>query len=232
MKKFFLFLLMTASIASAKEVSVKPFLKLKVFQDPSVTLERVYDQGSVYQIQFSSMTPQGKRLFDGFITKDKKVMIVGNGVEIDSQQLLKMPLDVAALKKNADIVYGTGKKEYIVVTDPECFYCQKFQKRWESIKSKYKFYVYLYPLGHHAQAARMSYYVLGQKSHAQKAKALIAIAEGSKTYQGARYDKKMVEKFNKKLDANSLVGDSLGVRGTPAVFNFNGDFVNWANLVK
>ncbi len=250
MKTLMIFLVLTVSLW-AKDVDLAPFKKLKMFSDGRLELERVYDHGSIYQIRFTTMTQQGKRAFEGFITKDKKVMIVGDSVEIETRTPLSMPMDMAKVKKNADIVYGTGKTELIVITDPECYYCQAFQNRWNEIKDRYKLYVYLYPLGHHEEAKQMSYHVLKQKGDADRAQALIKIAQDatadrltakrmqqgvkgltltSKDYTKTKVSKKELKKFSQKLEDNAVFGDSLGVRGTPAVFDHKGKFVIWSKL--
>ena len=232
-------------------MSLDSFKKLKMFSDGRLNLERVYDHGSIYQIRFSTITPQGKSVFEGFITKDKKVMIVGDSVVMDTRTPLSMPLDMKKIKKRADIIYGSGQTELIVITDPECYYCQAFQNRWEELKNKYTLYVFMYPLGHHDEAKKMSYHVLKQKNHALKAKALIEIAQDAtkdrftakrmqqginglelttKAYKKTKISKKELKEFTRKLEDNKLFGDSLGVRGTPAVFDSKGKFVVWSKL--
>lgn len=253
MRQLFLLLLFIAlglNALVAKEVDTAPFKKLKMFSDGRLTLERVYEHKSIYQIRFSAKTEQGRREFGGYITKDKKMLIVGDGIYLTDNRPIMMPLQVQKLKKNADIVYGTGKKKLIVITDPECYYCQAFQQKWPQLKKAYTFYVYLYPLGHHKEATKMSHYVMSQKSSALKAKALIDIAKDAshdrvlmqqegrradirkKAYEKVSISPKQRSKFNQKLEDNLLVGERLGVRGTPAVYDFKGQFVIWSKLLK
>ena len=236
----------------AKEVDIKPFEKLKMFSDGRLTLERVYEHESIYQIRFSAKTQQGKREFGAYITKDKKMLIVGDGIDLVENKPIRMPLEIDKVIKNADFVYGTGKTKLIVITDPECFYCQAFQQRWPKLKDKYTFYTYLYPLNHHQDATAMSYYVMSQKSDALKAEALIQIAVDAsgdrmkmqaikagkkglkfakKAYERATFSEKQQAKFQKKLEDNLIFGDRFSKRGTtPAVYDMNGDFVIWSML--
>lgn len=214
----------------AKDVSTDSFKKLSMFQNPGVQVEKAYDHGSLYQVIFTSMTPQGPRRFTAFITKDKKTFIMGEAYDIESKKALKIPLDIAKIKKEADIVYGKGKNPYIVVTDPECRYCQMFQRQWEKIKDKYTLYVFMYPLSNHSQAQQMSFYVMSQKDSAAKAKALIGISQGKTDYLAYKPSEKQQTKFAKKFATNSMIADQLGVRGTPAVFDFEGNFVSWKEL--
>jgi len=235
----------------SKEVDLASFKKFKIFSEGRFTLERVYDHKSIYQVRFSVKTKEGKRELGGYITKDKKMLIVGDGIHLADNSPISMPLQIEKIQKNADIVYGNGKTKLIVITDPECYYCQAFQQRWPKLKNQYTFYTYLYPLNHHQDARQMSYYVMSQKSHALKAKALIQIAKDAsadrikmqaikdgkkgitfdkKAYEKATFSSKQQMKFNKKLENNLILGDRLGVRGTPAVYDLKGDFVIWNKL--
>ena len=98
------------------------------------------------------------------------------------------------------------------------------------MSKNYTFYVYLYPLSHHKEATRMSYYVLHQKSVKEKVAALIAIGNGEKTYIMFNPDAKEKAKFDKSFANTAKLANSLGVRGTPSVYDFNGAFVNWSKL--
>jgi len=42
----------------------------------------------------------------------------------------------------------------------------------------------------------------------------------------------MRQNFQRKFAKNSALGDELGVRGTPAVFDLKGNLINWQTLVK
>lgn len=253
MSKVFIVIALLVGSVLAKEVDIKPFKKLKMFSDGRLTLERVYDHKSIYQIRFSAQTKEGKREFGAYITKDKKILIVGDGINLVDNKPLTMPLEMDKVKKNADIVYGSGKTELIVITDPECYYCQAFQQQWPQLKKNYKFYTYLYPLSHHKQAIKMSHYVMNQKTQAQKAAALIKIAQDAsadrrkmqaaqqsgtvitlakKDYEKVSLSPKQKALFNQKLEKNFLFSERLGVRGTPAVFDFEGGFVIWNKLKK
>lgn len=232
MKKTVLALLFTALTLLGGEVDTKAFKKLSMFSSPDVKVLRAYDHGSLYQVRFSTMTPQGMRVFSAYITKDKKAFIMGEAFDIKSRASLKFPLDAKKIKREADFVYGSGKTALIVITDPECHYCQMFESKWDKIKDKYKFYVYLYPLSRHHEAMKMSYYVMKQKGNKARYKALDGITKGEKSYSMNKLTQDEVTAFNKKLQKNFALADELGVRGTPAVYDFKSEFVNWSMLVK
>lgn len=229
--RFVLVTLFLALLAQAAQVDVKAFAKLPMFASPEVKLTRAFDHGSLYEVEFISPSRQGMTRYTAYITKDKKAFIMGAAFAMNDQSPLKMPLEgIAAMKKGADIKVGSGKEELIVITDPECHYCQIFQKRWKSLMKRYTLYVYLYPLSHHSQAMQMSYYVMHQKSAKAKIDALLKIAKGEKNYilfQPSADEKK---RFDTKFQQNMNLGARLGVRGTPSVFDFSGSFINWSSL--
>ncbi|KIM11947.1 MAG: hypothetical protein KU37_03610 [Sulfuricurvum sp. PC08-66] len=229
MKKILLLAFMTL-LMWAKPIDTKSFEKLPMFDNPNITLKRAFDHGALYEVEFFMMTPQGGAKYNAFVTKDKKAFIMGNAFDMQSREALRMPLEVDAIKKNADFVYGKGKEALIVVTDPECRYCQQFQKRWSGLEARYTFYVYLYPMSSHAQAAQMSYYVLSQKSDKAKADALLGIANGEGEYMKRPFSEEERAQFGQKFRINGEVAQDLGVRGTPSVFDFAGNFVNWSTL--
>lgn len=249
MYKVLTIFILCLGIVHAGDVKLKDFKKLEMFSDGKLTLERVYDHGSLYQVYFTTKTPQGTQRFSAFLTKDKKVLIAGEAVNLKTKEPLtlpKQPLNMKLIKQQADIIYGTGKTKLIVVTDPECHYCQVFQNRWSEIKNKYTLYVYLYPLSHHRDAKQMSYHVLSQKSSKKKSEALIGIAKEAKlakiaaqngqsyqmkqAYKSDTFSKKQINDYEAKLIKNKSLADTLGVRGTPAVYDVKGDFVMWNKL--
>ncbi|MDH5464624.1 MAG: thioredoxin fold domain-containing protein [Thiovulaceae bacterium] len=232
MKPLFLFITLMLTLL-AKDVSTEPFKKLAPFKHPNIiSIDRAYDHGSLYEVIFTALTNQGSKRISSFLTKDKKVIIYGQAVDIKKQAQLRIPLDLAKIKKEADIVFGSGKPAYIVITDPECRYCQVFQRKWKAFEKKFTLYVYMYPLSNHAQAEQMSFYVMNQKGNKAKANALIGISNDEKAYSKFKVSEKQRKKLYEKFAKNSALGDELGVRGTPAVFDLKGNPVNWQTLVK
>jgi len=98
------------------------------------------------------------------------------------------------------------------------------------LKDKATFYVFFYPLPFHKNAKDMSLYILNQKD---KAKALLEIANGSKSYKEASlYSKEKKDKLFSKVAKNMQIANTLGVRGTPSLFDKDGNSVNWTTLSK
>lgn len=77
----------------------------------------------------------------------------------------------------------------------------------------------------------MSYFVMKQKNNKAKYKALDGIVKGEKNYIVSKLSQKELEALNKKLQGNFALAQELGVQGTPSVYDFEGNFVNWSRLL-
>ncbi|MCC2626010.1 MAG: thiol:disulfide interchange protein [Burkholderiales bacterium] len=101
----------------------------------------------------------GRKVF--YITNDGKYLFFGNLVDVASkksmtekrtQELSKidpklLPLDLAIKEVN-----GSGKRVLYVFSDPECPYCQMFEKQIAPMLTDTTIYTFLFPLPMHAQA--------------------------------------------------------------------------------
>ncbi|MEV9477575.1 hypothetical protein ACOTVS_11155 [Aliarcobacter butzleri] len=86
-------------------------------------------------------TNQGKRSFD-FIT-NKEVVIFGSAYNLTSGEYLNVKFDFNKLKKSANYSVGNGKKEFFLVTDPECPFCQNLEEKLKLLKDKATIHVLL-----------------------------------------------------------------------------------------
>ncbi|MCE3268850.1 MAG: thiol:disulfide interchange protein [Burkholderiales bacterium] len=101
----------------------------------------------------------GRKIF--YVTNDGKYLFFGNLIdavnkksltEQRTQELSKidpklLPLDLAIKEVN-----GTGKRVLYVFSDPECPYCQMFEKQIVPKLTDTTIYTFLFPLPMHAQA--------------------------------------------------------------------------------
>jgi len=230
--KIYIALLTLALSIFAGEVDPKPFKAMKVFAPAHITISNAYDHGLIYELTIEIGTPRGKQFTSAYVTKDKKIIAFGDVIDASSGEAIKRPLDMKSIRENADIVYGTGSKEYIVFTDPECPYCVKFEKMWPSISKKVKLYVYFMPLSNHHNATKMSYHVMKQKTQVAKAKAILDMANGDRSFERLTMSQQISDLFGQKIKDNQALANQFGVRGTPAVFDNKGATVNWTSLGK
>ena len=228
--KIYIALLTLVFSLFAAEIDPKPFKAIKVFAPTHISITKAYDHGLIYELSIQIETPQGNQFTSAYVTKDKKVVAFGDVIDASTGEAIKRPLDMKSIRESADIVYGTGSKEYIVFTDPECPYCVKFEKMWPSIKKKVKLYVYFMPLSNHHNATKMSYHVMKQKTQVAKAKAILAMAQGDRSFERLTMSQQISDLFGQKIKDNQALANQFGVRGTPAVFDHKGAAVNWSTL--
>ncbi len=105
----------------------------------------------------------GRKLF--YTSTDGKYLIFGNIIdtttkksitEARTQELNKikwsdLPLDLAIKEVN-----GTGERKIVVFSDPECPYCQMFEKQVASNLTNTTIYTFLFPLPMHKNAKAYS----------------------------------------------------------------------------
>ncbi len=228
--KFYLLIIALTFSLMAKEVDPAPFKSVPMLAPPHISITSAYDHGTLYELQLEISTSQGPQHTSAFLTKDKKVVLFGEAVDATTGETIKRPLDMTPIRKSADLVYGTGKEELIVFTDPECSYCVKFERMWPSLEKKVKLYVFFMPLSNHRNAVTMSYHVMKQQGQKAKAKALLELANGDRSFERLSMNQEMHDLFSQKIDSNKALAQEFGVRGTPAVFNTKGENVSWNTL--
>jgi len=231
MKLFIAFITLTLTLFSA-EIDPKTFKSIKMLSPEHISITKAYDHGKVYELNLEITTPRGIQYTTAYVTKDKSVVILGEVLDANTGEAIKRPLDMKSITANADVVYGEGKDEYIVFTDPECPYCVRFEQMWPSLSKKVKLYVYFMPLSNHRNATQMSYYVMNQKDQAAKIKAMFDMANGDKSFERLSMTQKLHDNLGAKIKENQALANQFGVRGTPAVFDTKGATVNWSTLGK
>jgi thiol:disulfide interchange protein DsbC len=237
MKKTIIVALVTSLFASLSFAAAPSADKIKkafpILAEFNVNITDSLEDESFYVYKSLIQTQQGVRPAQFYVTKDLKRIIFGDAFDKDGKKI-SIASDLTKIEKDAAWKWGTGKDKYYVFTDPECPYCQRMQKRFSDPKSG-TYYFFLYPLSFHANAKDMSAYILEQETKKKGAghEAALLIAE-SGDYKTAlsKIDPKKRAEYAAKIDANIKLGDSLGVSGTPSVFNAKGESVDWTKVIK
>lgn len=166
----------------------------------------------------------GRKVF--YVTDDGKYLMFGNLIEVANKKNLtdlrtqelskidwnKLPLDLAIKEVN-----GTGKNKLVVFSDPDCPYCQLFEKQIVPQLKDTTIYVFLFPLPNHTDARTHSMQILCSPDKA------LAWATWMR-------DKKMIS-TNTKCDTSAIdksikVGtEVVQVEGTPTVILENGQIL-------
>lgn len=233
MKKALIALIGAACILLANDPVLTQLSTLNIIKDNQITILKVQDEGNVYLIKGeSAKVPPGQanKKIDFYITKDKKILLMGNGIYTDSGEKVGFPLDKSVLEGKEAFSYGSGSKVLYVFTDPQCPYCKKFEQLMATLKEKYTFKVYLFPLPFHAEAIPMCKWILKAKDGNQMGERLIALANDSQEYKklvlSPAEDKQLMDIINHQLS----ITEAAEIRSTPTVMDANFNKINWQAL--
>ncbi|CAA6805369.1 MAG: Thiol:disulfide interchange protein DsbC [uncultured Campylobacterales bacterium] len=203
---------------------------MKVFQKPGIEIKKVVDRGELHQVVLSARSAQGrKQNFDAFVTKDYTLSVIGKGFDKFGKELI-IPVNMKKYDKYAAFKYGTGKKKYYVFTDPECPYCKRFESELKSnveIRESATIYFFFYPLPNHKNAANIAMYSMAQDTDEEK---FDALSNGQWRTNPLSAEQKA--KYSKVINLHKGIANTLGLKGTPTVFDSNGKFVSWPSLLR
>lgn len=226
---------LTATTLMAAEVHKKTedFSDMNFFKNKSITVVDSMKAGDLTLVSVKVNTPQGQQKITVFVTKDRKSVIIGAGYDDKTGKQLLIPTKMNQFDKDAAITYGTGKKVLYVFSDPECPFCIKFEKEvLEHISlNEYTVHLYLFPLSFHKHSEAMSLYILSQKNNNDRIAALKGITNGLQYYASATYTENERTSLKAKLAKQQEIAATIGVSGTPAVYDVDGIPFDWATLI-
>lgn len=222
---------LVSGVVLSANTHIDKIKSLKMFNNKNIEVLAFQENTSTYQIKASVDNNGQKSVFEAFITKDFKEIVIGKGFDAETQKPLLVSMDMKKHLDKAAYSIGSGKEEYIVFTDPECPYCHKLEEVLPELAKHAKFHVFLFPLSFHKNAKQMSYYIISQKDTKSKQVAMLEIANGSTKYRDAKFSIDEIEKLDAELQEQISVASMLGVNGTPAMFDTKGDNVNWVQLL-
>lgn len=233
MKKILIALFSIASVVMADDPIISELSALNIIKESQIQILKVQDEGNVYLINglpTRSMQGEEKKPFDFFITKDKKILITGNAIRTDTRQRVTFPIDKGIIAGKEAFSYGTGSEVLYVFVDPQCPYCKQFEKTMPTLKEKYTFKIFLFPLSFHADAIPMSKWILKGTDQEEMAERLLAIANGSQEYKNlvlsADEDKHLMDIINVQIG----LAKEIEVMGTPTVLDSDLNKMNWPSL--
>ena len=186
------------------------------------------DKGDFYIITVYGKRGEGNL----FISKDLKYTILGNILDNKKKTLLRADYPVEPFKGNKEIVkkgivfsFGKGKKDLYVVTDPQCPFCQRFEKLAEKshLSDKYKIHIIFFPLPFHKHAKDMIYYILSGKDDKERSQRFQQTLTGDKSWRSFKLTKSQKEKIDKEIEKSMKAVKELKTKGTPTFYdkNFN-----------
>jgi thiol:disulfide interchange protein DsbC len=157
-----------------------------------------------------------------YIDYSKKNLIAGNilGIktktnytQISHEKINKV--DVSSIPLDNALIMGdkNAKNKVIVFSDPDCPYCGKLHENMKKVLEKRKdiaFYIMLFPLPMHQDAARKSKTIICENSLS-----LLEDAFAKKKIADPKCDTKAV-------DENIKLAEKLGINGTPNIIFADG----------
>lgn len=222
----------SASTALFSSTGVDEIKKLTMFNKPNIEINSYLEHESTYHIKGTVKDAQRIAPFEAYVTKDYKEVIFGKGFEASTEKPLLIPLDTALMKRTAAYSVGDGEDEYFIFTDPECPYCKSLEKSIPMLSKNAKFHIFLYPLSFHKEAKAMSYHIMSKKNNKEKAEAMHGVANNSLEYKDAKVSQNDIVKFDADLKAQMDIANSLGVTGTPSIFDGNGNKIEFPQLLQ
>lgn len=217
--------------ASTKEVSkveITQMEQLELFKKAQIKIIKAYDIGSLYIL---TIDVQGNK-DEIYLTKDKKLILSGDVIDANNGMKVSAPVDLTGVRGKEAFVFGNGKDEYFLFTDPECPYCKKFESYFSQIEDKVKIKVFFFPLSFHENAKDISLFIMSQKSYDDKVMAMTTTTKDSEDFKEWRKNKKVSEKIEKSLEKQMNIAQNLGITGTPSLFDKNGNKIIWAQMLQ
>ena len=219
---------MTLLATTTNKALVEEIANLPVIKNSRLTIVDIMDKGSVYMVRAKKLPDTRKITF--FLSKDKKVLVMGQGIDARTGGKIAFPLDMSVIKGKEAFSYGTGNKILYIFTDPECVYCKKFEKKMPSLAKDYTMKVYLFPLAFHKEAKAMSRYILDAPSDMQKGQRLIDIANDDTSYRKFNPTPQRKKELDALVEQQLQIGTDFDIQGTPTVLDANLKSVNWSSL--
>lgn len=219
---------LNAAMKEASKNDIAQMEQLELFKRAQIKIVKAYDIGNLYIL---TINVQGNN-DEIYLTKDKKLILSGDVINANNGIKITAPADLTGVRGKEAFVYGNGKEEYFLFTDPECPYCKKLETYLPQIKDKVKIRVFYYPLESHENAKDLSLYIMSKKTTAEKIDAMFESSENIDKAKNAKYTKSELAVLEKQLEDQIEIGTKLNVQGTPTVFDKEGNNIIWVNLLE
>ena len=226
--------------ADSSNVSLEKFKKIKAFNDKNFQLLKAQKlSGGEYLVHGIARGRKGFVGIDILVSSDLKHMSIGRTVDTETNkhvQLQLSPKDIEAVKKFkekyilpsfekdkkiAPVVYGNGKTEFFLFTDPDCPFCKRLEKQFRNRGLKKQFKIYVFPIhlnirGHQLKTVE---YILS-KPRDKRREAMSDLMVGNKkdfnNFKSTPKTKKIVDDWVKKVGS---LENYYNIRGTPSIID-------------
>jgi thiol:disulfide interchange protein DsbC len=217
-----LVVIITAGFSSAKEnfksevdSLKKNFPNLRVDSVKESPIKGLYEIVAGDQVFYFS--PDGYLMFGELWSKDGKNLTAEMREKVLAEKVKSIPLDKA-------FKIGSGPRQVIEFTDPDCPYCRKVDE-FLSKRTDITRYIFFFPLRQiHPDSEKKVQYILSQKDRENAFREVVSGSLDGKPLAESAHKNAMLEEMEK-------VAKRVGVRGTPALW-IDGTAVNGADIAR
>jgi len=165
-----------------------------------------------------------------FVTKNLKYTILGMVINNKTKRPIEVNYPAAPFHGDKQVVkdgvlfsFGKGSKDLYIVTDPECPFCQKFEKYAKNshFADKYRIHIIFLPLPFHKHSKAMIYYILSANTQAQKAKRFHETLTGDMKWRDFKPTQAQKAKIDKEIAKSLKAAEELQAKGTPSFYDEN-----------
>ena len=209
------------------EDTLKEFKDLELFKRVNIDIINGHDLGTLYFLNIKVQDNPNTI----YLTKDKKYLISGDVINTQTGKKLTAPVDLSITQGKEALTFGKGSNELVLFTDPECPYCKKFESYFKEIEDKVKIKVFFYPLEFHKNAKDLSAFIMSQETPEAKIEAMLNTTKDSENFKNRDIPSEKLNEIYASIEEQTQLGLQLGVQGTPALFDKDGNSISWIELL-
>lgn len=194
-----------------------------VLQDPVLSIKGAIEKPESYILKLEAQSAQGSQFITAYLDKKTDELYIGSAYDKEGNAMV-YPQDAKIISEGIAFSYGKGEEELYIVMDPECLYCNRFEKAVAGKLDDFKVHVILFPLPFHQKAPAMIEWIMqGNDDADKKARLQEIMLKGSTHYEILIKDATKPFVYSSETQAyiekSNLATMELGVRGTPSIFN-------------
>lgn len=210
-------ILASSTLLCADSITDK-FKDFSLLGDPRINLIAGKDLGNLYQLKANVTQNDGSsHTAYFFITKDKKTIVQGYAYDAKSKNKLVIQKDMKKYEKYEAFKKGIGKDHYYVFIDPQCPACKTFEKEILPLfLNDATFHFFMFPLSSQKYSKILLSTPLDKRD-----KVLHDMVNNKKIDTSI----KITDSAKILLKEQIKIATSLGVNGTPNIFNTKGDML-------
>lgn len=230
--------LITTNLVASTKLSADKISELKkaypeLIGKQGMKVVKGVDQGEFSQLELEVNTRRGPQTFEVFIVKGVNAVFAGSAFS-KSGEKFNLPINEKLVKEGIRFTMGSGDKQLYLVTDPECPYCTKLEKKiTKEALEKYTINLIPMPLSFHKNSKAMLYYIMAGKDNKEKVERLHStMAKGDLSYKDFKPTQKQLDLFNEQIRKGNAAANELKATGTPSLFNSNFNKIGYGILLK